>query len=233
MSRGSFIVFATLLIRLMRHLAFSTILLIHDDKLTLSAWISRIVENAKRRISLIKRVAKTMKLPRDTVERFYKGYVRGYLRFGMEIWSHAAAAHRVYSIDLAGQRMCAGLLHRTRNRQIDWESNMVPLQQVDWYSAIRMFYNCLRQRNKHMRRLTIDSMEESGSGSTVTRMKQIWINADLPFLDNYMLCIMTDDDWKVLEARIKSVKPDREVKYWVYRACFWDDKVLSRYRAGV
>ena len=64
-----------------------------DHKLTFDAWIDKIVDNAKRRIHFVKRLAKTMRLPRHLLEKFYKSYVRGFLRYGIEIWSHARNAH--------------------------------------------------------------------------------------------------------------------------------------------
>ena len=204
-----------------------------DSKLTLTPWINAIVANATHRISLVKRVAQTTKLPRHLVEKFYDGYVRGYLRYGIEIWSQTSSANKVYNIDRAGQRMCAGLLHATRNIDVERESNMVSLKAIAHYSIIRMIFTKLRNRNTPMRHFFSQAFSDVNMGTLVSKMTNIWYCAALPILDDFTQSLLDNDDWNALYYSIEALRPSREKKQWVYRDCFWQEKLLSRFRAGV
>ena len=204
-----------------------------DDKLTLTSWINKIVQNTRRRISLVKRVASTMKLPRILIEKFYTGYVRGYLQYGIEVWSQTKSAHKVYSIDRAGQRMCSGLLHATRNTQVDWESNLIPLQHIAQYASIKIVHKSIRAESSVMTRIMKSIFDGVDPGPTLASVMHIWYKHDLPVLDTYMSSMMSDDDWSVVYDTVRQLKPVRPVQDWVYRESFWEEKVLSRFRAGV
>ena len=204
-----------------------------DHKLSLSTWINKIVANAKRRIHLVKRLVKTMKLPRRLIEKLYDAYVRGYLRFGIEVWSQARTAHKVYNTDRAGQRMCAGLLHATRNESVEWESNFIPLHHIASFASIKLIHKAIRVNRGAMNTLARDAFDGVSTGSILGCVMDKWYCAGLPVMDTFVCSIMTRSDWDALDDMVTSLKPSGSVKQWVYRDSFWEEKVLSRFRAGV
>ncbi len=59
-----------------------------DERLSFKPWTDHIVSQVYARTAAVARISSTVKLPRDLIEKFYLGYVRGFLNYASCIWCH-------------------------------------------------------------------------------------------------------------------------------------------------
>ena len=64
---------------------------------------------------MIQRILRSMQVSRRNAEMLYQAYVRGYLNYGMHIWSTRTSAKTIIAADNSGLRTICGLIPRTSN----------------------------------------------------------------------------------------------------------------------
>ena len=94
-----------------------------DSRLSFEAWVRKIAAEVRRRVKFVKRVAGTMKIGRELIEKLYEAYVRGYVNYGILIWGSRKNRVKVEAADRDGLRLCAGVLPGTSNDELDARIN--------------------------------------------------------------------------------------------------------------
>ena len=114
--------------------------IIIDSDLCFDKYVASIVNEVNLRINLIRRISKTVKLSRENIEKFYQGYVRGFIQYGSTIWSTFSKDQisKIESADRKGLRLCIGALLKTRNEFIEEESSLCPLNILSHRSQLRL-----------------------------------------------------------------------------------------------
>ena len=84
-----------------------------------------------------------------------------------------------------------------------------------------------------MRQLFRDCFEEIVKGKILAGIIHCWTCASLPYIDHQIAEIMDNENWIDLRSMVKDMRRDKSPKMWVYRDSFWEEKVLSRFRAAV
>ena len=101
-----------------------------DSKLMLKQWTNKIAQEVRSRTEMIRRILKSMQISRRNAEQLYSAYVRGYLNYGMHIWSTKKGVVNIIAADNFGLRTVSGLLLRTPLESIYQESSLMRLQMV-------------------------------------------------------------------------------------------------------
>jgi hypothetical protein len=151
-----------------------------DENLNFKAWVQEIVQEVTARITMVLRLSKTMKLQRRNIETFYSGYVRGYIKYGSQIWSTLPSSliEKLTIIDRKGLRMCVGALPRTPNSAIETESYLPSLSYIALKSQVKQGIRSLFYKEHEFLKTTLlENFEES---NLATEWILIWQEFDLP-----------------------------------------------------
>jgi hypothetical protein len=191
-----------------------------DSNLSFNKYVSEIVDEVKNRTSLIRRISQTVKLCRENIEKFYQGYVRGYLQYGSAIWStfNAEQIKKIEIIDRKGLSLCIGALIRTRNEEIEKESTLPSLEYVWKRSQLRL--GCRVLHTNELIPLRENVMELAEISSLASSWIHIWSHFELPRAPNINVAYM------YVSTRLS--KPPKD--YTKYFRDFWKERILARIR---
>jgi hypothetical protein len=193
-----------------------------DEQLTFKLWTDYIVSQVYARTAAISRISSTVRLPRDLIEKFYLGYVRGFLNYASCIWSHIGKTQldRITIADRKGLRLCCGALLRTPTPELEEESKLFPLHELSLRSTLRQGCRLLFTFElKHALLIT-----ESCSNSDLSKKwLEAWNFFHLPRCPNIISAI----------AILRRASPARPKLSWKYHGDFWIERLLARTRMGV
>jgi hypothetical protein len=98
-----------------------------DDNLKFDKWCERIVTPIINRTSMIRRISASVQLGRDLIEKFYQGYVRGFINYGSSTWQclPESLIEKIEIADRKGMRLCCGALLRTKTTDLQTESKII------------------------------------------------------------------------------------------------------------
>ena len=199
-----------------------------DQKLNLRRWIDRIVLEIRKRIAFIRRIVKTMMIPRAVIERLYNGYIRGYINYGCQVWSMKKYSKKVEIEDRKGMRLCCGLLLRTRTEEVDEETSIERLRPLMRRHTVRFIGRKLTGSVESMKQLVLAARGGRARGSTCEQMVQVWIDEHLPDFG----VIQTKEFEEVAEMiEQQLLRPLKKMSK--YHGDFWKERMLARIRVGV
>lgn len=197
-----------------------------DDKLDFSHWTQAIAQETRRRTQLVRRLASSMQLSRTHIERFYVGYIRGFLLYGAALWSQASKTYRdrILSADRAGTRMCVGALPRTPTAAVEQESTLVPLTEVLESLLLRSTARYLHKPQLSLVKDEIMAALEIGEVSTTS------------ILNSYRSRgLHAAADWDAALDLLRAISPHKKKQdQWKYHKLLpWKERTLARFRMGV
>jgi hypothetical protein len=193
-----------------------------DEELTFKEWISKICTEGSARLTLVSRLARTLKLQRKTIEMFYSQYVRGYLHYGMSIWSTLPPhiIEKIHILDRKGMRMCVGALQRTSTDALINESNIPNLDALRQKSVLnqglRTFF---LPEHSFFKSNLLDFLQCSDLANS---WMECWSQFELHRSPNIDLA----------RARI-AMDLIFTKRHWKYRKDNWEERTLSRIRMQV
>lgn len=198
-----------------------------DEKLNFSQWTQTIAQETRRRTQLVRRLASSMQLSRTHIERFYIGYVRGFLLYGSSIWCQASKVYRdrVLAADRAGIRMCTGALPRTPTAAVELESTIPTLSDVLKAHLLRGTTRIFHNPRLFLLKDQLLVASELGEDSTNSVLQL--------YRDNGL---HTAPNWKAALDILKSISPHkkRNSQAWKYHKHHpWTERTLARFRMGV
>jgi hypothetical protein len=193
-----------------------------DENLNFKSWMAFIVQEMQARITLVLRLSRSMKLKRRNIEIFYNGYVRGFMKYGSQIWSTFpySVIQRLEIVDRKGIRMCCGALPRTSNVSLELESNLPSFSFITLKSQVKQGVRTLFHiEHDFLKNVVLENFEFSNLAS---QWISIWQEFELPRAPN-------------IEKANLLVRTKFQFKrvLWKYREGFWEERTLSRLRMGI
>jgi hypothetical protein len=194
-----------------------------DSDLCFDKYVSSIVNEVTLRINLIRRISKTVKLSRENIEKFYQGYVRGFLQYGSTIWSTFSndQISKIESADRKGLRLCIGALLKTRNDFIEEESTLCSLKNLSQRAQLRLGCRVLHSPEFNFFR---DSLYEHAEESNLA---MTWISNWSSFDIHRASDI--NKAYQTINLRLSKKRKDK-TKYFKN---FWKERLLARIRMNV
>jgi hypothetical protein len=194
-----------------------------DSKFNFNNYVSIIVNEVRNRTNLIRRISKTVKLSRKNIEKFYQGYVRGYLQYSSVLWNIFSSEQmkKIEAADRKGLSLCIGALLRTRNEEIERESTLQPLSIISKRAQLRLGCRILHtQELAHFRESIYDHGETSKLASNWI---SIWSHFELPRAPNITKA------YQLVALRVPKATKDK-TKYF---KDFWKERLMARIRMNV
>lgn len=194
-----------------------------DSDLCFDQYVTSIVNEVNLRINLIRRISKTVKLSRENIEKFYQGYVRGFLQYGSTIWSTFSPEQisKIESADRKGLRLCIGALLKTRNDLIEEESTLCSLKTLSQRAQLRLGCRVLHSPELNFFR---DSVYEHAEESHLARTWiSNWSNFDIHRARDI------NKAYQTINLRLSKKRKDK-TKYFKN---FWKERLLARIRMNV
>jgi exonuclease III len=193
-----------------------------DEQLTWKPWTDHIVSQIISRTTAISRISSTVRLPRHLIEKFYLGYVRGFLNYASCIWNHIPSTQleRIEIADRKGLRLCCGALLRTSDAELYSESSLFSLKTLILRSNLRhgcrLLFTPELQHHLH----TINSLKTS---SLSMKWLEVWNFFHLPRAPDIRHALLL----------VYQAAPSQPRSRWKYHQDFWIERLLARVRMGV
>jgi hypothetical protein len=194
-----------------------------DSKFNFNTYVSIIVNEVRNRTNLIRRISKTVKLSRENIEKFYQGYVRGYLQYSSTLWNIFSPEQmkKIEAADRKGLSLCIGALLRTKNDEIERESTLQSLSIISQRAQLRLGCRILHsQELAYFRESIYDNAETS---SLASNWISIWSHFELPRAPNISKA------YQLVALRVPKATKDK-TKYF---KDFWKERLMARIRMNV
>jgi hypothetical protein len=194
-----------------------------DENLSFRPYVETVSHEITRRTNLISRIAKTVRLSRENIERFYQGYVRGYIQYGSAIWGCLTekVMEPIINADRRGLRTCVGALLRTPTMELEKEITLETLPNIIVRSILKKGAKII---NHPVLSSLRDSIYDLSSYSDLARKWiEIWSHFELPRAPDIANC------YSIITIRLPKKKKEKH-KYW---KDFWKERTLARIRMGV
>ena len=206
--------------------------IIVDKDLKLERWCIKIANEVKKRTKVISNLLKTMQCSRRNAEQLYQAYIRGFLNYGMSIWSNCSKKNlkRIIAADNAGLRCIVGILKRTSNEKLYKESTLCSLEQIIKNTNLRYVGRTMRNGVKPMVDMFKKSYRDIGRKTFVAKLWTLWRECQMRDIRT----IRTEDEWIMLFNYIDFCAPrKKDKKQSRYHGDFWRERLFSRLRCGV
>jgi hypothetical protein len=193
-----------------------------DEQLTFKSWTDYIVSQVITRTNAISRISSTVRLPRHLIEKFYLGYVRGFLNYASCIWNHIPSTQleRIEIADRKGLRLCCGALLRTSDEELSSESTLFSLKTLMLRSNLRHGCRVLFTPELHYHLTLINTLKSSGLSM---KWLEVWNYFHLPRAPDIRNALLL----------VYQAAPSQPRSRWKYHQDFWIERLLARVRMGV
>lgn len=194
-----------------------------DENLKWKEWVNYICNQIANRITVIRRLSRTMHLNRQKIELFYNSYVRGYLNYASSIWMSLPATllEKIIVMDRKGLRLCTGALPRTPLTELHAESSLLPLEQLGKRGIALHGVRCLF--NPELNLLKSEIMEREHVSSLARLWLESWTHFDIPRAPNI----------EIVTLRIRTFYMAPVRYYNPFHGDFWKERLLARFRMQV
>jgi exonuclease III len=194
-----------------------------DQDLSFKLWTNSIINEIKKRTSMIQRISSTVQLSRDHIETFYLGYVRGYLNYACCIWQMLPKTllERIEIEDRRGLRLCTGALLRTPTAELDQECKLHNFEFLKLRLLLK--HGCRILHTPELGYVYQRLRSQKFSSELAKRWLEAWSFHELP---------RSPDISSALEI-VYRITPKRLKQKWKYTGDFWKERLLVRIRMGV
>ena len=209
--------------RLKRVPSYKYLGVILDENLNWKEWTLYICTEISRRITLIRRLSRTMHLSRQKIELFYNSYVRGFLNYASSIWMclPVKLKEQISIADRKGIRLCTGALPKTSTNNLNRESTMLSLNHLGSRGIALHGVRCLF--NSELTLLKNDIFSNSESSTLAKLWLEAWSHFDIPRAPNIEIVILRIRIFYSLPVSFNST----------HYGDFWKERILARFRMEV
>jgi exonuclease III len=194
-----------------------------DENLTFKLWTDSIINEIKKRTSMIQRISSTVQLSRDHIETFYLGYVRGFLNYACCIWQMLpkTLVDKIEIEDRRGLRLCVGALLRTPTTELELESKLHNFESLKLRLLLK--HGCRLLFSPELRYVYQRIRDQVNTSDLAKKWLEAWSFHELP---------RSPDIASAMEI-VYRITPKRPKIKWKYKGDFWKERLLARFRMGV
>ena len=203
-----------------------------DKHLTFKDHIQKIADEVKLRSQFVKRIGKTMQLPRAKLDLLYNGYVRGFINYGCRVYGSASSRflEKLEVADRCGIRAVCGALSRTKNSDLMRCSGYESVKkQIDSLAVRNLFRVVMKEGLKDLRDWFQKCTYGRVSSPLGWAMNLAWTKFGITRLD---LLRNGRSIWLTKKQELRNYSNPKKPP-WTRLNSYWKERMLFRIRVGV